>query len=60
MVAHEDAASADWNIFKPADLNLDAGGTHASVVTMGQKFTTTEQHIDYMKRVAEAIRSDGM
>lgn len=38
----------------------DAGGTHASVVTMGQKFTTTEQHIDYMKRVAEAIRSAGM
>jgi probable F420-dependent oxidoreductase len=38
----------------------DAGGTHASVVTMGQKFTTIDAHIDYMKRVAEAIRSAGL
>ncbi|HEX4378028.1 MAG TPA: LLM class F420-dependent oxidoreductase [Steroidobacteraceae bacterium] len=38
----------------------DAGGTHASVVTMGQRFTDTEQHIDYMKRVADAIRNAGV
>jgi probable F420-dependent oxidoreductase len=38
----------------------DVGGTHASVNTMGQKFTTTEQHIDYLKRVADAIRAAGM
>lgn len=34
----------------------DVGGTHASVVTMGQGFTSTDQHIDYMKRVAEAVQ----
>lgn len=33
----------------------DAGGTHASVVTMGHGFQSTDEHIDYMKRVAEAI-----
>ncbi len=38
----------------------DAGGTHASVVTMGQKFTTIDEHIDYMKRVADAIRNAGV
>ena len=38
----------------------DAGGTHASVVTMGQKFTTIDEHIDYMKRVADAIRDAGV
>jgi probable F420-dependent oxidoreductase len=35
----------------------DIGGTHASVVTMGQSFTSTDQHIDYMKRVADALRT---
>lgn len=34
----------------------DIGGTHASVVTMGQSFTTADQHVDYMKRVADAIQ----
>jgi probable F420-dependent oxidoreductase len=33
----------------------DVGGTQASINTMGQGFTTTEQHIDHMKRVAEAL-----
>ncbi len=35
----------------------DMGGTHASVVTMGQNFTATDQHIDYAKRVADALRT---
>ena len=38
----------------------DIGGTHASVVTMGQNFTTIDQHIDYMKTVANAVRSAGL
>ena len=37
----------------------DIGGTHASVSTMGLGFSTTEQHIDYMKRVSEALRIPG-
>lgn len=35
----------------------DAGGTHVAVLTMAQGFTTIDQHIDYMKRVADALRS---
>jgi probable F420-dependent oxidoreductase len=38
----------------------DIGGTHVSVVTMGQKFTGIEQHLDYMKRAADAIRAAGL
>ncbi len=38
----------------------DIGGTHVSVVTMGQNFTTIDQHIDYMKTVANAVRSAGL
>ena len=38
----------------------DIGGTHASVVTMGQNFTTTDRHIDYVKRVADALRAASM
>lgn len=34
----------------------DSGGTHASVVTMGQNFKTIDQHIDYMSKVADALR----
>jgi probable F420-dependent oxidoreductase len=34
----------------------DIGGTHASVVTMGKGFTSLEQHIGYMRQVADAIR----
>jgi probable F420-dependent oxidoreductase len=37
----------------------EVGGTHASVVTMGHKFTSIDQHIDYMKRVADALRVAG-
>ncbi len=32
-----------------------AGGTHASVNTMGHGFTETEQHVDYISQVAEAL-----
>ncbi len=38
----------------------DVGGTDAAVVTMGQGFKTAEQHVDHMKRVAEAIRKAGI
>lgn len=38
----------------------DIGGTHASVVTMGQNFTSIEQHIDYMRKVADALRAAGL
>lgn len=38
----------------------DAGGTHVGVVTMGQNFTTIDQHIDYMKRVAGAVQEAGL
>ena len=33
----------------------DAGGTHASVVTMGLGFTETQQHIDYISEVRALI-----
>lgn len=36
----------------------DFGGTHASVVTMGKGFTSVEQHIDYMRQVADAVRGN--
>jgi biotin synthase-like enzyme len=38
----------------------DIGGTHVSIVTMGQNFTGIEQHLDYMKRAADAIRAAGL
>ena len=31
----------------------DAGGTHASVVTMGMGFDTTDAHLDYIAEIAE-------
>jgi len=34
----------------------DAGGTHASVVTMGHGFTTVDEHVDYLVRVATALQ----
>ena len=33
----------------------DIGGTQVAVSTMGQGFTTTDQNIDYIKRVADAV-----
>lgn len=38
----------------------DEGGTHAAVATMGQGFETVEQHVDYMKRAADALRTAGL
>ena len=38
----------------------DIGGTHVSFTTMGQNFATTDQHIDYMKSVADALRQAGL
>jgi probable F420-dependent oxidoreductase len=38
----------------------DSGGSHASVVTMGQGFSSADQHLDYMKKVADALRSAGL
>ena len=38
----------------------DIGGTHVSVVTMGQNFTTIDQHIDYMRKVADAVSKAGL
>lgn len=38
----------------------DFGGTHAAVTTMGLGFTTIDQHIDYMKNVADAVRQSGL
>jgi hypothetical protein len=38
----------------------DAGGTHAAVVTMGVGLETAEQHVDYAKRVADALQSAGL
>ena len=35
----------------------DLGGTHAAVTTMGLGFTTIDQHIDFMKLVADGVRS---
>lgn len=34
----------------------EQGGTHTSVVTMGQGFTTTQQHLDHLEKVAEALK----
>jgi dihydrodipicolinate synthase/N-acetylneuraminate lyase len=38
----------------------DLGGSHVSVNTMGQNFTTTDQHLDYIKKVADALDQAGL
>jgi probable F420-dependent oxidoreductase len=38
----------------------DIGGSHLSVVTMGQNLTTIDQHIEYMEILAEALRRAGL
>ena len=38
----------------------DVGGTHVSVNTMGQGFATADQHIAYMKSVADALGNAGL
>jgi probable F420-dependent oxidoreductase len=48
------------DVIETASRWRDIGGTHVSVVTMGQNFTTVDQHIDYMKWVADAVRNAGL
>jgi probable F420-dependent oxidoreductase len=46
-----------------ADMALrwrDAGGSHLSFATMGAGLKTVDEHIDYMKKVADAARSAGL
>lgn len=38
----------------------DVGGTHAAVNTMGMNLATSAAHIDYMKRVTDALRRAGL
>ena len=38
----------------------DFGGTHASISTMGQGFTTIDQHLDYLHKTATALRNAGL
>ncbi len=38
----------------------DIGGTHASVVTMGHNFTTIDEHVNHIEKVAEALRAAGL
>ncbi len=38
----------------------DIGGTHASINTMGHGFTTTEQHVEFVERAADALQGAGM
>lgn len=38
----------------------DAGGSHVAVNTMGQGFATTQDHLDYITTVAEALEKAGM
>ncbi|MFA7602119.1 MAG: LLM class F420-dependent oxidoreductase [Novosphingobium sp.] len=38
----------------------DAGGTHAAVSTMGQGLATIDAHVDYVDRVADALRKVGL
>ncbi|MFA7586993.1 MAG: LLM class F420-dependent oxidoreductase [Novosphingobium sp.] len=38
----------------------DAGGTHASVVTMKKGFKTAREHIDYASRVADTLDKAGL
>jgi alkanesulfonate monooxygenase SsuD/methylene tetrahydromethanopterin reductase-like flavin-dependent oxidoreductase (luciferase family) len=53
-------AKSAKDVVETASRWRDIGGTHASVVTMGQRFTSSEQHIDYMKSVADALRTAGL
>jgi probable F420-dependent oxidoreductase len=53
-------AKTPRDVVETASRWRDLGGTHVSVVTMGQNFTTIEQHINHMKMVADAVRSAGL
>lgn len=47
-------------VIKRASRWRDAGGSHAAVVTMGLGFTTIDEHVGYIERVAEALRGAGL
>jgi probable F420-dependent oxidoreductase len=53
-------AKSPQEVIETAARWRDIGGTHVSVVTMGQNFTMIEQHINYMKLVADAVRNAGL
>ncbi len=38
----------------------EIGGTHASINTMGQGFTTIDQHLDYITQVRDALAKAGL
>jgi probable F420-dependent oxidoreductase len=38
----------------------DHGGSHASVSTMGMNLTSTEQHLDYIRASADALKTAGL
>ena len=38
----------------------DVGGTHAAVLTMSHDFTSTNQHVDYLKAVAELLHKSDL
>lgn len=37
----------------------EAGGTHAAVSSLGRGFKTTDEHLDYIEQVADALRKAG-
>jgi alkanesulfonate monooxygenase SsuD/methylene tetrahydromethanopterin reductase-like flavin-dependent oxidoreductase (luciferase family) len=53
-------AKSPQAIVETASRWRDIGGTHASVLTMGQNFATIDQHIDYLKMVADAVAKAGL
>jgi probable F420-dependent oxidoreductase len=53
-------AKSPQAIVETASRWRDIGGTHASVLTMGQNFATIDQHIDYLKIVADAVAKAGL
>lgn len=53
-------AKSPQDVVDTASRWRDIGGSHVSVVTMGQKFTGIDQHIDHMKRVMDALLAAGL
>ncbi|HTV95205.1 MAG TPA: TIGR03619 family F420-dependent LLM class oxidoreductase [Steroidobacteraceae bacterium] len=53
-------AKSPRDVIETAARWRDIGGTHASVVTMGRNLKTIEEHIDYLRAVADAIRGAGL
>lgn len=53
-------AKTPEDVAKTAVAWRKAGGTRASFATMGQGFTTTEEHLAYIERVATLLRKEGL